>query len=162
MLTQERLKELVHYDPNTGVFTRLTSAQRAKVGTRMNRGNGYGYLYTVIEGKKYQLHRLAFLYMTGKFPTHFVDHKDRNASNNKWCNLREATISQNGANSPTKAKSGFRGVGLRRNKWRAYITVNNKQIHLGTFDTPEEAAHKYDEAAKLYFKEFATLNFSKD
>ncbi len=90
-----------------------------------------------------------------RWPIKDIDHKDHNSLNDKIDNLREATQSQNSANSKLAInnKSGFKGVSYFKitNKWRAVIRTK----HLGYFDTPEEAHEAYMKAAKLYFKEFA-------
>lgn len=94
-----------------------------------------------------------------------VDHKDRDPLNNQKGNLRDATRSQNGANSKLQSNntSGYRGVGFHRKlqKWTAEITVRGTHIRLGCFHDPVEAAKAYDKAAKRYFGDFATLNFKE-
>jgi hypothetical protein len=90
-----------------------------------------------------------------------VDHIDRNGLNNQKYNLRNCTRSQNMGNQCTQAK--YKGVYLpRNNHYRSVITVNKQHIHLGTFDTAEQAAKAYNDAALFYFKEFAYLNTIKD
>lgn len=95
-----------------------------------------------------------------------VDHYDGNGLNNTRANLRFATIQQNNRNSrlSTKNTSGYKGVSFdkRNRKWKACIYVNRKQIYIGLYSTPEEAASAYDEAAKRHFSQFARLNFRKD
>jgi hypothetical protein len=90
-----------------------------------------------------------------------VDHRDRNPLNNTRANLRVATRSQNGANTITRwrAKSGYRGVFKRNNRYQARINVNNKLIYLGSYITAKEAAIARDDAARQYHGEFAVLNF---
>ncbi len=92
-----------------------------------------------------------------------VDHKDRDGLNNTKRNLRFATISQNNCNARRRKKcsSKYRGVCRynQLNKWQALISYNHEKIHLGYFDSEEDAARAYDEAAKIYHGEFATLNF---
>lgn len=95
-----------------------------------------------------------------------IDHINLVRSDNRKQNLRTATSLQNKRNKrPEKSgTSGYKGVSLnkRAGKWIAYIMVNYHQIHLGYFDTPEEAAHAYDAAAKKRFGEFAWLNFPEE
>jgi len=162
MLTQEELKRIIHYNPETGVFTnRLFRNPRALEGQVVGTVDGKGYLHTMIDKKIYRLHRLACLYMTGVVPK-YVDHKDRVRVNNAWNNLRSATCRDNSGNSgiPSHNTSGFRGVSRnsKSGKWHAQIKINGKQTYLGRFDTPGEAAVRYNEAAKEHFGEFATLN----
>lgn len=134
MITQQRLKELVKYVPETGEFFRGDK----KIGY----DNGRGYLKASIDNKEYYLHRLAWLYSYGEFPE-LVDHKDQNKSNNKLDNLRSVTNSQNLHNRgvPVNNKSGHKGVHYveNRGKYLSSITVNNKQQYLGIFKTIEEA-----------------------
>lgn len=91
-----------------------------------------------------------------------VDHKDRNSFNNSRFNLRIASLSQNGANQDIRSNntSGYKGVSYVRkgNKWNARIKINYESISLGSFNTPEEAALAYNQAAIQYFGEFAVLN----
>jgi hypothetical protein len=110
-----------------------------------------------IDGKRYYAHRLAWLYMTGKFPDQQIDHIDQDGTHNIWRNLREATNTQNAANSRRRNNaSGFKGVFWQRSRrWRASIMVNSRRIHLGYFNTPEEAYAVYLAAAQKYFGEFA-------
>ena len=114
-----------------------------------------------IPGRKYvKMSRLVAERM-GLDISRGIDHEDRNPFNNQRYNLRPATKAQNGRNRGLNLNntSGFKGVNRMRNFWQSGIKVNRKRVHLGTFDTPEEAAHAYDEAALKYFGEFAYLNF---
>lgn len=90
-----------------------------------------------------------------------VDHKDLNGLNNQRCNLRVCTHAQNSVNDGLQKnnKTGFKGVCFARGKFHAGIKVNYKRIHLGVFQTAEEAAKAYDQAAKKYFGEYARTNF---
>ena len=148
MLTQAELKELIFYNPDTGVFT-LTKFRRRttrKIGDQLGSLTKAGYLETCINQKNYYLHRLAFLYMTGEMPNGVVDHKNRNKADNKWDNLSCGTQQDNMENDilPRKhGKLGYRGVHRYKDKFRAKIFHKGKQIHLGTFATVEEAANAY-------------------
>jgi len=100
--------------------------------------------------------------MTGEWPAKDIDHRDGNASNNKWYNLRETTMSQNIANAKVFATntSGRKGVYWhnRAKKWMAAISFQRKQIYLGLYSEKEDAAAAYERAAIEYFGEFARLS----
>ena len=98
-LTQSRLKELLHYNPNTGIFTWLKKRRYWIVGRKAGHLNVFGYISIRVDGKLYQAHRLAILYTDGYFPETGVDHIDRNKQNNKRANLREAGKQCNARNS---------------------------------------------------------------
>jgi hypothetical protein len=158
MITQERLKELVNYDPETGVFTSIARRRKVAVGNQVGHLNG-GYVRMSIDGHRDYGHRFAVLYMTGMLPP-FVDHKDLNTANNKWENLRECDRVQNNGNrrvDPEKNKSGYKGVhwATARSKWCAQISIGNKPKFLGYFDDPAIAHQAYMRAAENYFGEFA-------
>jgi hypothetical protein len=99
--------------------------------------------------------------MTGEWPSSLfvIDHINRDTTDNRWVNLRLATISENGANAKMRCdnKSGFKGVswGADRGKWGAYIQVNSKSIGLGRYDILEDAVEAYKAASEKYFGEFA-------
>lgn len=161
MISQSKLKKYLHYDPDTGIFTKKIYRPGTIAGCKDDRG----YILIGVDYKSYRGHRLAFLYMTGKMPEQ-VDHIDRDKSNNRWSNLRIATNSQNHINKEKQKNntSGFKGVGFQKNRkhlktpWRVRIKVNKKEIYLGHFSTPEKAALAYNEAAIKYFGEYARLN----
>jgi hypothetical protein len=143
-LTQARLKELLHYDPETGVFTWLVARGRyVKPGTAAGSHDRAGYLRIGVSCRIYAAHRLAFLYMTGETPTE-VDHINRVKDDNRWSNLRSASRSENVANTPLRRdnSSGYRGVGWypRYKKWCAKGRLCGKSVHLGYFASLEEAA----------------------
>lgn len=164
MLTQERLKEILHYNPATGLFTWLVRPgkfSRRRIGDIA----GYsrpddGYVTIRIDGRGYYGHRLAFLYMTGKFPDHDGEHKNTDGSDNRWENLREATRSQNLANTKVKRNSvtGVKGVSIHHSgKYKARILLNGKPVNLGHYDTIEFAAAAYAKAANDKSGEFARV-----
>lgn len=132
-LTQARLKELLSYDADTGIFTWIKDNRRA------GGVNGRGYLLVRINTKLYPAHRLAWLYMTGSFPAGLLDHRDTDRLNNRWVNLRECTASQNQWNRSKKASSltGVKGVTYRANRG-TYIVNVNKKYH-GSFKDLDSA-----------------------
>ncbi|MBX5010883.1 HNH endonuclease [Rhizobium lentis] len=154
-ITQDSLKAVLHYDPDTGIFTRLVRVGKHGVGSVAGTIDDDGYVRITIAGKKYRAQRLAFLYMTGSFPDGEVDHEDRVRTNNAWVNLREATTQQNAANRGTTAKSGFKGVEQTKTGYMARIKYNGVRRYLGTFDTAEGAHAAYVSAANDLYGEFA-------
>lgn len=159
-LTAERLRELLDYDPETGVFTwRVRRGSTAQKGTKAGCHCAYGYTVIRIDDRLHRANRLAWLYMVGEWPSEHVDHINRVRDDDRWSNLRLATNAQNCANAARSKnnKSGFKGVywGRREQKWIAKITPNRKQKQLGCFDRVEDAAEAYKRAAIEYYGEFA-------
>jgi len=122
MISQARLKELMHYDPETGVFARLAT-HRGPTGTRAP--SNRGYLRIMLDGRRYQLHRLAFLYMTGEWPQDQVDHINRDRADNRWSNLRDVSNKENCKNQGVRKAntSGVTGVSFHEGtqQWRVQI-----------------------------------------
>lgn len=161
-LTLAKLKELLHYDPETGVFTRkVTRSLNNAVQDKIIICAEGAYIGVTINQKRYKGQNLAWLYMTGSFPKHIVDHIDRNPSNNKWLNLREAAHQENMFNRKKHSnnKSGYKGVYWHKTKkkWRARCVAYKKQYDLGLFDDKEHAAKAYENFAKEKHGEFFTL-----
>jgi hypothetical protein len=122
----------------------------------------YAHRTVVIDGRQVQLRLHRFL-MDAK-PGELVDHKDSDGLNNQRHNIRHCTRTQNNVNivHPHKqSKCGFIGVHAYRRKWRARISVANRRVHLGLFETPEDAARAYDRKAIELHGEFARLNFER-
>ena len=144
-LTQKELKENLHYNADSGVFTWVKAkSNRVNVGAVAGSiNNSTGYMRIKINGKIYQAHRLAFLYIEGKFPVDDTDHINHSRDDNRFSNLRQATGVENGRNKSLSKnnKSGFTGVfwDKARNKWKAYININGKSKHLGCFTDIDEA-----------------------
>jgi len=152
-LTAQRLRELLNYDPETGVFTWRSRRCNNAAGTPAGYRRPDGYLTIRLDKKLYRANRLAWFYMTGGWPENLVDHKDRNPGNDKWQNLREATHSQNHQNQVVRkdCTHGHRGIALHeRGLWRAQ-TLQGKRIHIGYFRTPEEALIARIAAERLHF-----------
>lgn len=156
MLTQERLKELVHYDPETGIFTLLTSrGNKAKVGDIVGHKHTTGYVRIKLDGKLYEAHRLVWLYMYDIFPEKAIDHKNEIKHDNRIVNLRLATTQENRhnvSNPRTDNTSGFRGVSWDKTtrKWRSQIAINGKVKSIGYFNTASEASEAYFAAKRFY------------
>jgi hypothetical protein len=151
MLTHEKLLELLHYNPATGIFTRRISAGRWHAGQVCGWKNSNGYIRLEIDDRRFYAHRLAWFYVNGQWPHRHLDHANRNREDNRICNLREATPSQNLGNS--KGKSGrLKGTTRRGNgRWVAQLGAK----YLGTFDTEWEAHLCYVAAANKAFGAFA-------
>lgn len=155
-LSVERLKQLLDYDPLTGVFiwketrnNRVRSGMRAGcfVSTEVRL-----YEYIRIDGVTHPAHRLAWLYMYGYFPK-MIDHINGDASDNRVKNLRETNNFQNSQNHDGKSKKSKLPLGvyfIREGKYRSLITYNGKRKHLGYFDTIEEASNSYTKARKIF------------
>jgi len=154
-LTQEKLHKKLCYNPENGVF--YWKKNMVSAGYYNDRG----YLIITIKGVDYRASRIAYLYMTGKYPEGEIDHKNRNTSDTRWCNLRDSTRSQNQSNMEVKSNntSGYKGVYKSGKRWRAEICVGKKKVSLGNYDVAFEAAQAYDKAALEAFGEFACTNF---
>lgn len=155
MLTQERLKELLHYNPETGILVWISnSGSRGNYNAGAVAGGKHkcGYLHTHIDRKAYLIHRLAWLYVYGHFPPHHIDHINGVRCDNRISNLRLATESENAQNRRLPQKNnkiGMIGVSKHRGRYRASISMNKKWHFLGSFDTSEEASKAYLKAKRL-------------
>lgn len=150
LLKQFVLKQLLHYDPETGRFTRLIPQGPAHVGDVAGCDTWNGTVISVCN-VTYRAHRLAWLYITGKWPAEIVDHKDGDPWNNKWTNLRLGGNSINEQNQRKAQKnngSGFLGAHRNRNKYQADIVHRGKHHYLGMFATPEAAHEAYLDAKR--------------
>lgn len=156
-LTQQQLKSVIKYIPVCGLFLYTRNYHTFRGGHVASRQARDGYEYVSIYGRSYRAHRLAWLYMTGEWPPHQIDHTDGNPGNNRWENLRLATNAQNQQNRKIASNntSGAKGVMRIGNRFAAHITVGGKKRYLGTFGTLNEAADAYKSAAEQEFGEFA-------
>ena len=165
MLTAEKLKALVSYNQETGMFSRRGKRKSYGAGTAIGHPSARDRVQIYVEGRRYYAHRLAWLYAYGEWPTFEIDHIDGDPTNNALRNLRPATRSQNNANSRLKNNntSGLKGVSLclhsrergYQNIWRASITIDGRARNLGRYRTPQEAHAAYLKAAAEAFGEFA-------
>ena len=154
MVTQAELKEILHYNEETGIFTWKVRRQRIKPGQVAGRSITKGYVQIGIKGKVYLAHRLAWFYVYGKWPTNQIDHENQNPSNNWIKNLREVTNRQNGQNKCKRVDNASGVTGVHFNalckKWVAQIRAQDKRIFLGYFATVEAASQAYTEAQAKY------------
>ena len=159
-LTQQRLREVLRYDPLTGVFCwRVTRSPNARAGSIAGCINAQGYVKISIDRRIHSAHRLAWLYTHGVWPAGDIDHKDAVRSNNSIANLRPATDSENGANArrPSDNTSGFKGVcwNGQHKRWVARIKAHGRRVHIGYFDNPAIAHKAYVAKAVELFGDFA-------
>jgi len=148
MLTQERLKEVLDYNPDTGTFLWRASGQGRPLSLEAGGFATGGYIKIGIDGKNYGAHRLAILYTDGYLPEGEVDHRNRIRHDNRRTNLREASRQCQLRNRSMfrNNTSGIRGVSRNKQtgKWLANIRVNGELKTLGRFSSLLEAAyHRY-------------------
>lgn len=154
-ISQARLKELLHYDPESGVFTWKVGRSRTRAGSIVATKDRKGYLKVMIDKKTHYLARMAFLYMEGQEPMVFVDHINGVRADNRWRNLREVSVIENARNQRLHSTntSGLPGVTWDdRGQWRAYAGLGSKYIFLGRFGAllDAAAARKSFERSKGY------------
>ena len=145
MVTQERLKEILHYDAETCVFTWVKNPKGINFVGIAGTKTSNGYTQIKIDQKKYYAHRLAWIWVYGVHPPHHIDHVNRTKDDNRIKNLRPATNSENQQNQKKRRannKSGVVGVCWDKSmlKWKAQIQINRKNINLGHYNSIEEAA----------------------
>jgi hypothetical protein len=161
MISHGTLKSLIHYDPETGLFTWLVDRSRqAKAGQVAGRQRPIDrYIAIKVCGQYFLAHILAHFYMTGKWPNGETDHINGVRDDNRWVNLRFVTRAQNLLNRKTYCTntSGHKGVGWhsKLKKWRASIQLHGKRISLGCYETKAEAAEAYRQGEKIHYGEFA-------
>lgn len=159
-LTYDEASAVLSYDPDTGILTWLRNAKRARAGAPA--GNFCsGYVNVTIDYVKYAAQNIAWLLMTKEWPECLVDHKNLDRSDNRWENLRAASIPQNKYNVPPQkgCVSKWKGVTYdgshgRRKRWRCAINVNGKTLSK-RFMTEAEAAEEYMFLALEHHGEFA-------
>lgn len=156
-LSLSRLKEVLSYCPDTGLFTRLENIKSAPAGSIAGSMSNTGYRIIMIDGKNYRAGRLAFFYMEGRWPTPTIDHINRIRDDDRFCNLREASSRQQNINKEKRCDntSGETGVlwhsGNR--KWQAQMRIKGRKVHLGYFDKKEDAVNARRSAAQKYHEQ---------
>lgn len=152
MITAERLRELVHYCPETGIFTHLKSKGSKKAGMIAGCSTPIGYITIMVDGFRTMAHRFAWLYMTGQWPKNEIDHIDGNKSNNAFLNLRDVDRSintQNQNRAKITNKLGILGVSqIKCGKFKAVITIRGKRHYLGVYETADDAYQAYLKAKR--------------
>lgn len=163
MLAHSDLIKQIRYDPETGRFFRFFMRNGNRIGNGEKEmyyaKTSRGYLEVRLHKRKYSAHRLAFFYQTGRWPTQ-VDHINQVKTDNRWCNLREATQGQNNANVKVRSSTGYKGVTLRKTSagntfYEARIRVCKKLIILGRRKDAIEASKLYNDADAKFYGEFA-------
>jgi len=174
-LTADFLRQALSYDPETGIFI---WNNRPRDHFRTKRGQSVfnaqfagqvagslspdGYIRIRIADRARLASRLAWLYVHGEPPKGEIDHENYNKTDNRICNLRDGTHSNNQHNRTAYSnnKSGYKGVSWHKDhkKWRASIKVHGKVIHLGYFQSAEEARDAYNNAAPIYHGKYARLS----
>lgn len=152
-ITQAKLQEVFDYDPNTGVIRYKLDTLRNSKGDIASYDHIGGYSSVCINTKSYLAHRIIYMYMTGDMPD-FIDHINHNRKDNRWDNLRNVSRLENNTNTSLSknSTSKLNGVSLHKptGKYRAYINKDYKQIHLGLYDTIDEAKEVREKANKEY------------
>lgn len=157
----KKLRESIHYDPDSGLFIRKakSSGRNGKVGDICGALSSEGYITISFGGIRYYAHRLAWLYVHGEMPKSQIDHINGVRDDNRLCNLRQATGSQNGMNKSAQKNntSGYKGVSwnAQRKKWAASIYINKRKLHIGLFVNLEDAARAVSAARIKIHKEFS-------
>jgi hypothetical protein len=162
-LTLDELRQTFDYDPDTGQFV---WKWRDDVGLQWNRKNAgkiaghvsvKGHVHLMINKRRFYAHRLAWLYMTGTYPSEDVDHINGVKSDNRFSNLREASRTENNYNRKIQRnnKVGVKGVYPHKDRFKSQLVVDGKIKHIGVFKTVEEAQAAYQEAVKKYHGKFA-------
>ena len=161
-MEQQYLKSRLLYAPKSGLFYWIKPPANhselfgEQAGTAQDAEKPYHVIQ--VDGVKYKRSRLAFLYVTGSFPLHCIDHINGNSLDDRWENLREATVMQNAWNHKGRSKKSDLPMGVRTNasgRYAARIGVNGKQIQIGTFETVAQASEAYLAARRKYFGQFA-------
>lgn len=159
-LSHSELTSVLHYAPETGVFTWIkTLSNAAQRGKQAGTKHVDGRIYIGVGGKRYLAHRLAWMYVNRSFPNECVDHINGDNSDNRICNLREASHAQNMQNhrkARSDSNSKLIGAMPHQGKWRSDIVLHGRKTYLGVFDTKEDAHEAYVNA-KRKLHQFCTI-----
>lgn len=143
MITQSELKEVLHYNPETGIFTWLKSRGTKKKGSTAGSVDHNGYVVLGVNGRQYKAHQLAILHCLGEMPDYDTDHVNGIKTDNRIKNLRSVSHKENTRNAKTRHDngSGFPGVMWRGDarKWRVRIKGGSKRVNIGHYDKLSDA-----------------------
>lgn len=165
-LTQKYVKSILDYDPETGIFkwkyrSNMRKCWNNRLAEKITGCKGKAAILLRIDDALYKAHRIAWLYVYGKFPKKHIDHIDMDITNNRISNLRLATRSQNQCNRGVQSNntSGHKGVSFdkKQKKWHAYIKINNKRKHIGYFKILSDACKNYCKWAKILHGDFMRI-----
>jgi hypothetical protein len=159
----ESVRELFAYDASTGAITRrVSTSSNARAGAQAGSLDARGYLIVSIGKVQWKAHRVAWLLHYGEWPVGWIDHINRDRTDNRIENLRVAEPTISAINRSTWGRSKYRGVyyDAKWRVWRASIRFRGDRTHLGPFQTEEDAARGYDTAAKKVHGSLAVLNFA--
>jgi len=177
-ITAEQVRKILDYDPETGSFRwkirnveDFSEAGRGgakgnaarwnarHAGKIAGRTTDKGYVAIGMFETWFFAHRVAVLLMTGAWPDEDTDHENLNKSDNSWENIRNASRTQNRANTPLRVDntSGFKGVVRNGKKWRAQTMIGGARRYLGLFETAEQASLAYQKAAAELFGKFSRV-----
>lgn len=151
-LTAARLRELLHYEPETGqLYWRVSPNRKIRPGQRAGSATGQGYTRVVFGGRGYLVHRLIWLHVHGHWPAGEIDHINRDGTDNRLSNLRDADRALNNQNRRGWSRRSSPGVRSVGGSWQARIQVNGERILIGSYETAEAANSAYSEAkSKLH------------
>ena len=148
--SQERLRELLHYEPVTGAFTwKISPSRSVPEGSVAGSTHRSGYVYISVDNKRHSGHRLAWKWFYGVDPVGQIDHLNGNKSDNRIDNLEEVSNRENVARACRKRRDLPTGVSRHKGRYMARIRLDGTQTHLGYFDTPEETHRAYLQAKPL-------------
>lgn len=160
MITHSELMKELHYNSETGVFTRIKAKPSVNIGDIAGSYEAKGYISIRLNGSVYKAHRLAWFYYYGYWPTKQIDHINGVKDDNSIKNLRLATQSENLRNTKIRVDNiaGIKGVNIHKGRWIARCQINKVRVNLGSFDTKELAKSAYDNYASKNHGEFYRLN----
>lgn len=155
-ITRERLQTLLHYDPETGAFSWRRAQGSAAAGSKAGTPNN-GYIRIRVDKQFVYAHKLAFIYMTGSAPVAQVDHINHDRADNRWVNLREATLAENNRNRPLRKTNTSGATGVTRNgkNWMAQVVFDHKHHYCGTFRDKATAQQAAEAKRAELHKNFA-------